>query len=315
MLRDDPIVLQYPDFLPTEDEVDLAWNILQEPACEAKLSALTQHIAIGGDARATLRRFCWQAREEHKLGEDCAKGAIEWLERCMASRQKLGIDSILGAGPFTAAFHDLYFRTIPLSFHGVDKLGHPVHIVRYGLVDVKALQELWEAGQQLQESADLPVNGAVLFHLRAMEYAMRVLMGRESERQGRVVDRMLVIMDMGGIGMRHVDPLLRNFLKPVSGESLSLYPETLHATIIANAPWLVARAAWPLAKKFVHPVTQAKITVLGAGQALTNKLLEFIDVSNIPPYFGGHCECVECSNGHLSGGSLRTWEEEMGLFV
>jgi len=220
------------------------------------------------------------------------------------------MDTLLPTGPFPADFRDLYTSVVPFSFHGVDKQGHPIYIARYGGVEMSAFMKLWNQGQELQKACDLAVNAVILYHLRAMEYVTKVVMAEESERQGRVVDRMLVVMDWGGVGLQHINGTLKEFLGGIAKESTPLFPETLHATVLANMPWLVSNAVWPIAKSFLHPVTQKKFNVLTSAKDLSAKMLELVDADNVPPYFGGNCSCAECRGGKLYGGSLRHWEKD-----
>lgn len=313
MLQTDPIVLKYPQYLPTEEEVDGALRLLDQAQHKELKEALSEHICIGRCAKSAVRRFCWQAREDHKSGDECAEGALAWLSRCVAARKKLKVDSLLYNGPFSAEFRNMYLAAMPFSVHRTDKQGHPVLIARYGSIDLKAFCDLWAEGEALQKRAGLEVNGAVLFHIRAMEYITQVVMAEETERQGRVVDRILAIMDMGGLGMKHLNSPLKTFLGAVSKESVPLFPETMHATVLANVPWLVAKAAWPIAKTFLHPVTQDKFIILSSAAELQAKLLELLAPEDIPPYFGGSCKCAECAADKLQGGSMWTWEQEQGI--
>eukprot|EP00928_Gymnodinium_smaydae_P043256 TRINITY_DN29021_c0_g2_i1.p1 TRINITY_DN29021_c0_g2~~TRINITY_DN29021_c0_g2_i1.p1 ORF type:complete len:465 (-),score=91.65 TRINITY_DN29021_c0_g2_i1:190-1485(-) len=315
MLADDAIVARYPQYLPTEEEIDLAARLLQRPEFATLRTQLHQHVAIAGCARSALRRFCWQAREDHKVGEECAQEALQWLRRCVENRQRLRMDIVLQTEcPFSAEFRELYISTVPFSFHGTDRQGHPVLISRYGSVDVAALRRLWAEGEALQRRANLGVNGAVLYHLRAMEYLTKVVMAEESARQGRIVDRILVIVDLNGLGLRHLDACLKGFLGSTSRESVPLFPETLHATVVANVPWVVAKALWPLGKKLLHPVTQDKFMFTASANDLRATLDKLIPHEQIPPYLGGACRCAECASGSLHGGSLRDWEERQGLY-
>lgn len=307
MLSDDSIVSSFPQYLPTDEEVGLAEMMLQGPEHCQLQEQMCQHIAVGGCVRSSLRRFCWQARQEQKFGADCALGAIEWVRRCVETRESLGMNSLLRSSPFTSSFRELYLSTVPFSFHGTDRQGHPVYVVRYGLVDVAAFQHLWDEGEQLMQYRKLPVNAAVLFHLCAMEYLAAVIMREETRRQGRVVDRILTIMDLGGLGMRHMNPTLKAFLVAVSTASVSLFPETLHATVVVDLPWVMAKVLWPLAKRFFHPVTLAKFSVPGSKGQAQKKLLELVDPANLPRYLGGSCNCAECTSGQLRGGSLQNW--------
>lgn len=315
MLQTDPIVSKYPKYLPLESEVNGAFALLDKPEHRALKVVLEETICIAGCARSQMRRFCWQAREEGLHGEKCSEGAVDWLKRCAEARTRLRMDTLLqSSGPFTPAFRELYLRAMPFSVHGTDKQGHPVTIARYGSVDLELFRQLWEMGAEMQEQHKLAVNGVVLFHLRTMEYITRIVCANETKRQGRVVDRILCIMDVGGVGLKHLKSPLKTFLGAVSKECISLYPETMHATVLANVPWVVSRAAWPIIKNFLHPVTQDKFTMLNSPAQLREKMFELIDADQIPPDFGGKCSCEECLSGVPRGGSLQTWEEEQGLF-
>jgi len=309
MLRTDPIVQKYPQYLPTEDEVSLTLELLQKPEHKELKKALLEHIAIAGCLPSSLLRFCWQARQDKKYGAECAEGALGWLARCLAVRVKLNVDSLLDNGPFPEKWMEKYMSAMPISFHRTDKQGHPVMIQRLGNVDLEAFKELWLEGEELQARAGLAVNAVVLFHIRCMEYLTQVVMGAESRKQGRVVDRMLAVIDLEGVGLKHLNSPLKAFFSAVAQNSTPLFPEILHANLVANVPWIVAKAGWPIAKSFLHPVTQDKFCMLSSSAEFKAKLLELMAPEDIPPYFGGKCTCEECAGGALRGGSLWDFEQ------
>ena len=77
----------------------------------------------------------------------------------------------------------------------------------------------------------------------------------------------IVILTMGiALVVSSKNSTLKEFLGGVAKESTPLFPETMHATVLANMPWLVSRAVWPVAKLFLHPVTQAKFTTLSSAK-------------------------------------------------
>lgn len=314
MLKTDSIVQRYPQYLPTDEEVHAAERLAKQPGQEDLWDALCQRIAIGGCCEASLRRFCWQARQQKLLGDACAQGAIAWLRRCMATRARLGMDTVLSAnGPFTEAFRQQFTAAVPFSVHGTDRKSHPVFIIRWSNVDITAFAALWQEGERLQKTLGLAVNAAVLFQLRTLEYITNIVMAQESKRQGCVVDRCLFIMDVGGVGLRHLkDPSLQEFFQCVSKESTDLFPETMHATVIAHAPWMLSNAIWPLLRSILHPVTRDKLLILSSPEAVRAKLADLIAAESLPPYFGGRCSCAECLSGQLRGGSLQAWEDQKG---
>ncbi|CAK0889347.1 unnamed protein product, partial [Prorocentrum cordatum] len=296
MLRDDPIVLRYPEYLPTEEEVELAVGLLQRPGHAELWEALRESVSIGGSPTADLLRFCWQE-------------AVELVRRCVETRRTLGMDSLLATScPLAPEFRELYLATVPTSFHGADRLGHPLYILRYGSVDMLAFQRLWQEGELARQRCGLAENAAVLAYLRGVEYMTKVLMPEQARLVGRPVDRALVVIDLAGIGMRHLDPVLKSFLGGVSKHASILVPETVFSIVVVNAPWTLSRAAWPLAKRFAHPVTQAKVCVFSSVGEAASKLLELVEEPHLPPYLGGGCRCPECASGRLRGGSLLAWD-------
>ncbi|CAK0889348.1 unnamed protein product [Prorocentrum cordatum] len=177
MLRDDPIVLRYPEYLPTEEEVELAVGLLQRPGHAELWEALRESVSIGGSPTADLLRFCWQE-------------AVELVRRCVETRRTLGMDSLLATScPLAPEFRELYLATVPTSFHGADRLGHPLYILRYGSVDMLAFQRLWQEGELARQRCGLAENAAVLAYLRGVEYMTKVLMPEQARLVGRPVDR------------------------------------------------------------------------------------------------------------------------------
>ncbi|KAG8072179.1 hypothetical protein GUJ93_ZPchr0006g43163 [Zizania palustris] len=75
------------------------------------------------------------------------------------------------------------------------------------------------------------------------------------------------------------------------------YPETLHQMFIVNAgPGF--KLIWSTVKGLLDPKTSSKIHVLGT--KYQNRLLESIDASQLPEFFGGSCTCSS------QGGCLRS---------
>jgi len=78
------------------------------------------------------------------------------------------------------------------------------------------------------------------------------------------------------------------YLSRASGISQNYYPERLGKLYVINAPWGFA-GVFSLIKRFLDPVTVAKISILGS--SYESELLAQIPAENLPHYLGGQCDC------------------------
>merc|ERR1712154_598030 len=76
----------------------------------------------------------------------------------------------------------------------------------------------------------------------------------------------------------------RNMISQIIGEESNLWPNTLQKMFIINAPWPF-RFAWKILSNFIHPITVAKIDILGTDFLKTMK--KTIAIDQIPARYGG----------------------------
>ena len=95
---------------------------------------------------------------------------------------------------------------------------------------------------------------------------------------------MTVIMDLGGLGLKHLYSPAIQCLRKIAHQAEGNYPERLKRCFIVNAPSVFPRI-WNLVKNFFDPRTQKKIYILGADYY--TELVKFIPEENIPAYLGG----------------------------
>eukprot|EP00928_Gymnodinium_smaydae_P006398 TRINITY_DN12259_c0_g1_i3.p1 TRINITY_DN12259_c0_g1~~TRINITY_DN12259_c0_g1_i3.p1 ORF type:complete len:337 (-),score=35.12 TRINITY_DN12259_c0_g1_i3:29-1039(-) len=200
MLSSDPILsVHCREHLPTDDEVRKTSLLLaSRPSLQ---EAFERTVRIANDTYATLERWIFVTKVEGHCGDDVAIQTVEALEKCLEARRRLSMDSILRHPPFDHTFLQLFTKVLPLGFHGVTRDGNPVVIIRYGAVDTTRLSDLWQRGQaQAIDGA----NAFTMCFIRCVpEYVTRVLMFDESLRQGRTVDRIVAVIDVGGVGRNH----------------------------------------------------------------------------------------------------------------
>ena len=80
-----------------------------------------------------------------------------------------------------------------------------------------------------------------------------------------------------------------NFIKHNVEITQNYYPELLGQAIVINMAFIL-KAGWAIIKKFLDPVTNAKVIVTDSDYTTT--LLKYIDIENLPKFLGGNCECL-----------------------
>lgn len=109
-----------------------------------------------------------------------------------------------------------------------------------------------------------------------------------SRKSGYLLETSCSILDLKGVGIAKATSVY-GYLGVVSGISQNYYPERLGKMYVINAPWGFS-GVFSVVKKFLDPVTSAKIHVLGSGYE--KELLAQIPAENLPKAFGGKCECA-----------------------
>jgi hypothetical protein len=108
-----------------------------------------------------------------------------------------------------------------------------------------------------------------------------------SRKSGFLLETCCSIMDMKGVSLTSA-PSVYGYLQRASAVSQNYYPERLGRLYVINAPWGFS-SVFAMVKRFLDPVTVAKIHILGTGYA--SELLGQIPSENLPKALGGTCEC------------------------
>jgi CRAL/TRIO domain len=108
-----------------------------------------------------------------------------------------------------------------------------------------------------------------------------------SRKANFLLETCCTIMDAKGVSLVSI-PSVYGYLQRASAISQNYYPERLGKLYIINAPWGFA-SAFSVVKKFLDPVTVAKIHILGS--SYQTELLQQIPRENLPALIGGACEC------------------------
>ena len=106
--------------------------------------------------------------------------------------------------------------------------------------------------------------------------------------KGDQTAKTISIFDLKNVKLTDLAGENMNYVKRTLGYANAHYPERSLVIYLVNAPWY-ASAGWKLVKPLIHPNTQRKVRILSGKETLTG-LMEHIDVSNIPVYYGGQLD-------------------------
>lgn len=163
----------------------------------------------------------------------------------------------------------------PQYYHKTDKDGRPVYIEQLGKVDLEAMRKITTDERMLQNLV--------------VEYEKMVdpRLPACSRKAGQLLETSCTIMDFKGVGLWKAKEVY-GYVQRASAVSQDYYPERLGQMYVINAPWGFS-SVFSVVKRFLDPVTVAKIHVYGSGYE--KDLLKQIPAENLPTEFGGKCNC------------------------
>ena len=210
-----------------------------------------------------LRRFLRARQHDLPRAKEMFLNHLKW-------RKEMGIDTILDDFHFHE--RDAFLTLYPQGYHKTDRLGRPVYIQHLGQINVKALAKVTTEERMLR------------FHIQEYERALRYIFPACSLIAGQYVGQTLAVMDLKGVGLRHLSGEVKRILSTITRTDQDNYPETLGKTLIINAP-TVFRAIWAVVKPMLDTRTQAKIQVCSSDYL--SELTRWVAPENIPQYLGG----------------------------
>lgn len=225
---------------------------------------------LSEDARdADLVRFLRARSFDVPKAKAMYEAMLEW-------RKEVGADTIMKTFQFPErkAVKALY----PHFHHKTDKLGRPVYIERLGHLQLEEILKVTTMDRML------------LYHIKEWEILINWKFAACSKKSGRTISQSLTILDLKGVTMKTMNKQVRLFIQKITKIDQDNYPEYLGKMFIVNAP-TTFKAVWAMIKPWLDKRTQKKIEVHGSN--FTAKLLELIDIENLPEYLGGCCQCIE----------------------
>jgi len=168
------------------------------------------------------------------------------------------------------------FKYYPQYYHKTDKDGRPVYIEQLGKIDLQKMYKITTEQRMLQN--------LVVEYEKVADPRLPAC----SRKSNHLLETCCTIMDLKGVGITNVSSVY-GYVQKASAISQNYYPERLGKLYLINAPWGFS-GVFSVVKKFLDPVTVAKIHVLGSGYE--KELLAQIPKENLPKQFGGSCECA-----------------------
>lgn len=217
----------------------------------------------------TLLRFLKARKFDIEKTKTMWRNMLQW-------RKDFGVDTIENDFIFEEA--EEVRKCYPQCFHGVDKEGRPVYIERIGKVNPQRLMEITTLDRYLR------------YHVLEFERTLNKKFPACSIAAKRHIDATTTILDVAGVGMKNFTKNARDLIASIQKIDSDNYPETLHQLYIISAG-AGFKLIWNSIKGFLDPKTVSKIHVVG--NKYQNKLLEIIDSSELPEFFGGACVCAE----------------------
>lgn len=164
----------------------------------------------------------------------------------------------------------------PHGFHKQDKQGRPVYLEILGDLRVDEIFKLTSQDKLLKYQAKL------------FEKLLNEIFPICSKVAKKYIYQTYQIIDLKKLTTKLLSKKVYSFIKVTAANSQNYYPELLGQMTIVNAG-LVFKAAWSVCKAFLDEKTRKKIVTLGSDYK--KKLLEQVDIKDLPKILGGECVC------------------------
>lgn len=199
---------------------------------------------------------------------------VHMWEEMIKWRKENGVDTIIE--DFNYDEFEEVQRYYPHGYHGVDKEGRPVYIERLGKIEPSKLMNVTTVDRFLK------------YHIQGFEKAFVEKFPACSIAAKKHIDSTTTILDVHGVNWMSFGKVAHDLVMRMQKIDGDNYPETLHQMFIVNAGGGF-KLVWNTVKGFLDPRTTSKIHVLGS--KFHNRLMEVIDLRQLPDFVGGNCSC------------------------
>ena len=174
----------------------------------------------------------------------------------------------------------------PGRYHGFDRSGRPLYILRAASLDGPGLARATDASRDAQEK----------FHTHSLEMG-EYYMDRVRERYGCTVTQVVVIYDVGGISVAQYDAKYLGFITEMFDLEQRYYPDRIHAVHFVNTA-SVFKYFWDMTTPYLKEHLRDLVHVHKGD--FRHTLLEHIDPRMLPEWLGG--TCTACPGGCVPAG-------------
>lgn len=166
-----------------------------------------------------------------------------------------------------------FYKWWPESIHGCDKYGHFLQCLRAGDVDADSLCGMDHA--QVEKLQGQKMRAYTLYKKRL------------SAQTGVQRYKSSLVIDLSGASLSLTRSAKRDLLKRIFDVGTHYYPETMWKIYVVNTPMLF-RAIWSMVKPWLHPITAAKVNLLGGyDSAIKHMEGDGIKKDQIPDWMHG----------------------------
>ncbi|KAL5501505.1 hypothetical protein ACEPAH_8765 [Sanghuangporus vaninii] len=241
--------------------------------------------SLGTQYDWVLLRFLRARKYNLKNAKIMIKNCLEWRRTV----QGVGIDELYRKlDPYDYPERQEVFKHWPIWYH---KKGRPINVQSLGAIEVAALYKVMTP-DRFWETIVVTAEGAMREILAGCSYAAE-----------RVVDDILVIVDLKNFGLGKFWQM-KDLVRDSFQFSQDYFPETMGLLVVINAPYTFT-AIWAAVKPMLAKETQDKVRIFSSDYVPF--LLEHVDAANLPESLGGNCTCKEAGGCQFS--NVGPWME------
>ena len=173
------------------------------------------------------------------------QSTIDAMKKIYAWRREIGYYNFLKHKMEDA---DNFHKYWPETMCGTDKYGHFLQCLKAGDIDMDKLEAMDEKRLEALQGQRMLAYGMYKRNL--------------SKEKGVQRYKHTLVVDLHGVSLSLTKSSKRALLKRIFDVGTHYYPETMWKIYVVNTPMLF-RGIWAIVKPWLHPITVAKVNLLG----------------------------------------------------